>query len=109
VESVNGAEYYSYDPNGNLLTLENQASGLKKEYTADQLLTQKIYQNLVLNKEISYQYDTNGNLVKAVEAGTQGVTTNYVYNASNQLLKANHNCHRLLTSMVFQSNKEILS
>jgi RHS repeat-associated protein len=90
VESVNDAEFYSYDPNGNLLTLENQASGLKKEYvfnTADQLLTQKVYQNLVLSKEISYQYDTNGNLVKAVEAGTEGVTTNYGYNATNQLIK----------------------
>jgi len=74
---------YSYDNNGNITSVTTTAGTIFYQYDGLNQLTQE---TLLDGTVIDYQYDLAGNkTTKTVTQGGTPITTNYTYDAANQL------------------------
>lgn len=77
-----GTVTYTYDPNGNVLTVSDSTGKTTREYDALNRVTKYTDCN---GNEISYSYDTLGNLITLTYPG--GKIVRYDYDAANRLIK----------------------
>ena len=78
---------YSYDPNSNQTSIVTDKGTVSYEYDS---LNQLTKETLTDGTVIMYEYDSVGNRTKKIETkGSSSTTTNYTYNAGNELTNVN--------------------
>jgi RHS repeat-associated protein len=86
VDALNGVTGFSYDPNGNLLTVTDaRGNTITHEYDSMDRLNRRIDQ---LGKAETFAYDGNGNLVSTTDRKLQ--TTTFVYDPLNRRTQASY-------------------
>lgn len=82
---------YSYDQNGNHTSITTDKGTMSYEYD---VLNQMTKETLIDGTVITYEYDEVGNrTIKNETKGTTVTTTNYTYNAGNELSSVNNQAY----------------
>ena len=85
-DPLQGVTVFSYDPNGNLLSLTD-SRGNVTSHTYDNMDRVSTRTDPLLHSE-SYQYDANGNVVQHTDR--KGQVTSYTYDSLDQLTLVTH-------------------
>jgi len=101
--TVEDVVLYTYDANGNLLTIEDKNGTIARTY--DNLNRVKSYTN-ANNQTIGYEYDSVGNLTKLTYPDGKKVT--YTYNSMNQMTSVTDWNNRV-TSYTYDNNGRLKS
>ncbi|MFO1387701.1 RHS repeat-associated core domain-containing protein [Cellvibrio sp.] len=82
IDAQSGITLYTYDENGNVLTVKDPLNSISHKYSYDSRNRPKTYTD-PLGKIETYNYDLGGNLTSVIDR--KGQTTSYTYDSLNRL------------------------